>query len=424
MVNFKTEKQIPKVYSVSTSTSKKAKTGRPKEEVKLTAFLKVVEFLEENDEEQTTVVDLVTKMQQYLLDTDHEAYSVVYMKKKIQGHFGERIVITELNGKHDVVTFCSTVSAILYEFHKQPKDNTPEQEKMGIIKTAASLIKNDVKLKKIASDVYPTPAEMSSTTAALAFLPDSLQVLLRNMFVGKKVDVKLASIGQAIMHAIRPRVLLAPLQLGLGIQMHHQFSSCFLIDTLHAQCCSCSYQEVKKYERSAAVSLGNELPGYEPGECIQYIADNVDHNIDTLDGSGTFYGMGIIATKTPGTKCGKPVPRETVTDEDIAAVGRINIEYFKASTTVQPLVYRPIVNWGTEDPTSNLDVLWKTSLLLRSPRPSWSGTMQMVNRGNYPGQSSVMFLPMIDMNPSDPSCVYSTLRFSVPMLNSILLHLF
>ena len=33
----------------------------------------------------------------------------------------------------------------------------------------------------------------------------------------------LASIGQAIMHAIRPRVLLAPLQLGL--QMHRQFSS-------------------------------------------------------------------------------------------------------------------------------------------------------------------------------------------------------
>ena len=70
---------------MSTSTSKKAKTGRPKEEVKLTAFLKVVEFLEENDEEQTTVVDLVTKMQQYLLDTDHEAYSVVYMKKEITG---------------------------------------------------------------------------------------------------------------------------------------------------------------------------------------------------------------------------------------------------------------------------------------------------------------------------------------------------
>ena len=56
-------------------------------------------------------------MQEYLLDTDHEAYiSGVYMKKNIQGHFGERIVITKLNGKN----------------------NKPKQEKMRIIRTAAS----------------------------------------------------------------------------------------------------------------------------------------------------------------------------------------------------------------------------------------------------------------------------------------------
>ena len=60
--------------------------------MKLTAFLKVVKSLEENDEEQTTVVDFVTKMQEDFLDTDHDTDSGVYMKKKIQGHFGERIV--------------------------------------------------------------------------------------------------------------------------------------------------------------------------------------------------------------------------------------------------------------------------------------------------------------------------------------------
>ena len=39
----------------------------------------------------------------------------------------------------------------------------------------------------------------------------------------------------------------------------------------------------------------------------------------------------------------------------------------------------------------------------------WS--MQMVHVGEYPGQSSVTFLPMIDMNPSDMSCIFSTLSF-------------
>ena len=35
-----------------------------------------------------------------------------------------------------------------------------------------------------------------------------------------------------------------------------------------------------------------------PGMFIQYIADNVDHNVITLDGSGTFHGMGIGFNKT------------------------------------------------------------------------------------------------------------------------------
>ena len=37
--------------------------------------------------------------------------------------------------------------------------------------------------------------------------------------------------------------------------------------------------------------------------------------------------------------------------------------------------------------------------------------MQFVHHGEYPGKSSVTFLPMINMNPSDATCVYSTLKF-------------
>jgi hypothetical protein len=58
-----------------------------------------------------------------------------------------------------------------------------------------------------------------------------------------------------------------------------------------------------------------------------------------------------------------------------------------------------------------LDQLWKLSPPLRSPRPAWYGMMQTVQQGTHPGKSSVLFLPMIDMNPSDPSCIYSTMKF-------------
>ena len=45
------------------------------------------------------------------------------------------------------------------------------------------------------------------------------------------------------------------------------------------------------------------------------------------------------------------------------------------------------------------------------PRPAWSGMMQLVHSGRHPGKSSVVFLPMIDINPSDTTCVYSTLKY-------------
>ena len=41
---------------------------------------------------------------------------------------------------------------------------------------------------------------------------------------------------------------------------------------------------------------------------MQYVADNVDHNVRTLDGRGTFRGMGIVSVftfpnRTFGTGC-------------------------------------------------------------------------------------------------------------------------
>ena len=101
------------------------------------------------------------------------------------------------------------------------------------------------------------------------------------------------------MQATRPRVLIAPLQLGLAVQMHHHFGSRFLIDLLHRHRFCSSYAEVQMFERNAVVTSGTELNILD-GDClVQYFADNGDRNIKTIDGKNTFHGMGIIATITP-----------------------------------------------------------------------------------------------------------------------------
>ena len=48
----------------------------------------------------------------------------------------------------------------------------------------------------------------------------------------------------------------------------------------------------------------------ESSNFTQWVADNVDHNINTLTGKGTFHGMGIISVTQPGKiTSDKPVTR-------------------------------------------------------------------------------------------------------------------
>ena len=120
------------------------------------------------------------------------------MKEKLVNHFGNRIIMTEISGMRNVVTFRDTAYSILQDFCNQPKDGNLANEKMRIIETAAKLIKSEVKSVVQLNDNYPTSAELSSTDSALAFVPESQEQLLRKLAVGKKTDTKKASIGQAI----------------------------------------------------------------------------------------------------------------------------------------------------------------------------------------------------------------------------------
>ena len=47
------------------------------------------------------------------------------------------------------------------------------------------------------------------------------------------------------------------------------------------------------------------------------------------------------------------------------------------------------------------------------PRPNWCGFMQDVTSGSHLPASDIRLLSMIDMNPSDRSCILSTLLFTI-----------
>ena len=197
--NFRTGKSIPLVFMSDADEQPVSRRGRLKDPFQEEAFLQGMEDLRQNDEEQTTVTDLIENMKTYLGDSGSLPYGFTYMKRRIKDHYGDEIIITEINGKPNVVTFTNTASKILHDFHQQSEMGDSTSEKMRVIETAAKLIKSDLKLINQSKDFYPTSEEMSAENA-MAFVPESLRTLLQTLFPAKS-STKVASLGQAIIQA-------------------------------------------------------------------------------------------------------------------------------------------------------------------------------------------------------------------------------
>ncbi|KAH3838443.1 hypothetical protein DPMN_111852 [Dreissena polymorpha] len=133
-------------------------------------------FYKDNDDEQVTIKQLQDKMVSICGD---KAYSITYLKSKIISHFGEDVIITEINGKENVMTLRRTATSILHDFYRQGKSENTENEKVKLIRTAAKLIKSDIKSKEVDEIFYPNSLDIASSEANKNFLPDSLYLLLR-----------------------------------------------------------------------------------------------------------------------------------------------------------------------------------------------------------------------------------------------------
>lgn len=180
------------------------------------------------------------------------------MKRRLEEHFGNEIVITSFQRKENVVTL-RTVTRILHEYHEFPKCYDLEKEKMQIVEVAAKLIKSDIRKSNTSKDTFPSSADIDLDNSTM-FLPDSLKLLLNVMFVGKDCQPKLTAISQSIMQAVRPRLLIAPLQFGLGVQLHHHYASKYLIDILHNLGLCCRYKEIQRFEQNAAIYNESDIP--------------------------------------------------------------------------------------------------------------------------------------------------------------------
>lgn len=84
---FRNGQDMPEKFR-SEPRRKPKQVGRPTNEDQRQAFLRVCDYLEDNDEEQITISELVRKMGEYLLEEGSIPYGSHYLKQKLKEHYG------------------------------------------------------------------------------------------------------------------------------------------------------------------------------------------------------------------------------------------------------------------------------------------------------------------------------------------------
>lgn len=399
--NFRTFRNIPKKFANDLNVKSPIR-GAKQNEIRKTTFLEVMDEFKCSGRTYK-LCELVKEMQNKLNEKNckESSYSLKYMKQCLENHFSSDLVVTKNKGKPALFTILTSDSII----------HQDELKSNDLIKNVAKMIKNDILQISYVSNVYPTAAEISDISSSLTFLPISLLKLLE-VIIGNKNTTVIASIGHAIVQATRPKSIIAPLQIGLGVQMHHQFASRFLIDSLNKSGFSSSYSEVMKYLRNASLTSSLDTNIIE-NQFVQFAADNVDHNVRTIDGLNTFHGMGMIGIFSPEIKQTRVVPRNNVSVADVTNNNQVPIipyygsnkefqafENFELSHSIDVKYYLP-------------HLFYKVLPLVQCKLPGWSGYMNIVYNQPKAQKSSISFLPLIDMNPSDNTCIISTLTYLV-----------
>jgi len=137
------------------------------------------------------------------------------------------------------------------------KDTLFEEQNLH---SAANILRRDIHSFDINNDFYPTSSECS--------LPISIQsmppALTKFILIDEKSFLAVSNQNQTPIEKMRKcmsltesivslsKYVITPFQIGLALQLYHEFGSKQLVDTLHVHGFCSSYDEVRRYLTSLA----------------------------------------------------------------------------------------------------------------------------------------------------------------------------
>ena len=397
--------------------------GRPLDQVKLESFYKLCKYLDENNKSIYTLTELKEIIKN---DFNNEiSYSNQWLKQKLRQRYGSEISISSIVGKSSTVCFLDKASKILDEkANSSNPDVHAEEDK--IIKIAAALIRKEIRKTNYNLENYGSPENLKNDIKES--IPPLLASFLNVLTNENKSDTPILerrkdSIAHALISMCKPRSFISPLLLSLGVYIHKKYASRELLDILSSLGFSENYSEVQRYENSVLDFESDPLSNVE--KFVQFVFDNADFNVNTVDGKNTIHVLGGIAAHTPQLKCSisdkqitrlKEIPKASSLEE----IGTIPMKFMsKPDTQVTGLLSESVKDVSAALFISetkfknavNHDTLWLVSQILNVSHPSWNSFMQFItSKFNY-DVSSIEILPFVNANPTKHDTLYSALCF-------------
>ena len=409
---FSSSKRIANVSSIEGK-------GRPMNNLKRHEFEQLCDWME-NEIELTTLAEAHKKMLD--LAGNSEVYTRKWLKKSLETKYGEEIFFAEIGGKSNVICFKNMAKRIVADMWHNEKGENIDDECERIITAAAKLIRSAIKSARFDCSEYPSEEDIKNLEKGKNWLPSSLKSFMQSLL--PEVPLNQISFGQAIVHSLRPRSSVPPVLFGTAVQMEHVYGSKWLLKELSALGFSMSYEEVTRFKQNVHrhEQIDDYLKDYFPGSFRHWHGDNADINIATIDGKGTFHAMGIMVSSTGKREMGSnmpPIPRRKIIKVgDLIKNRGIPIKPYipPLSSGLSKISFKPLIELRLPyiiPKDTSMDIMWHAARFLKNPIPSWSGYMSKVSRGDYPGKSHTQLLPIIDLDPNNLSCIFSTLLFVV-----------